>query len=147
MEFETIRSRRDPACWLPLVVVLTALIPLALWAHSWTEGYRARLEALAREDARAAALLAEQMIWQIGWIVFGFTLVVGVLLIRYFQLALREGRLPPSGLWSLGSHRAVVGRSARRRARLGLGVTVILPLAGVGFLISSYRLIELLRPG
>lgn len=146
MEFETIRSRRDPACWLPLVVVLAALIPLAVWARAWMEGYRERLEALAREDVAAAALLAERMLWEVGWIACGFTLVAGVVLIRYFQLALREGRLPPSGLWSLGAYRALVGRSARRRARLGLGISVMLPVAGVGFLISVCRLIELLHP-
>ena len=68
-------------------------------------------------------------------------------LFRYFQLGCREGRLPPSGWWSFGALRAIVGGKAHRMSRFGLVLTVIVLAAAICFGLAVERLIHLIEAG
>ena len=131
MTWQTIRSWRDPAFWLPLASAVCLVLVLAVGAHSWTRGYLQELQSLGVSDPRAAAAAAERGLRVLGQAVFGFTLAFGALFFRYFQLGFRQQRLPPCGWWSLGARRAVVGSSARRLSRMGVALSLVLPIAGV----------------
>lgn len=141
MPWVTIRSRRAPAFWAPIVVVLLAVLPLGVWAQSWVTAYIRHLEALRTSDPIAARVAAEQALRLFGWGTCGFVLVIAVVFARYFWLGLRQERLPPAGWWSLGAYRAATGATAERLARAGLVVAFLLALFGVGSVFLVIRLI------
>src|SRR5262245_4521884 len=144
MEWQTIRSWRDPGFWLPLASALLLVLALALGSDLWVRHYIQRLQSLHASDPHAAAAAAERGLRLLGRVVCGFSLVSAALLARYFQLGLREQRLPPSGWWSLGARRAAVGASARSLSVVGLGLSVLLALAGVGCLLAMRHLLGVL---
>ena len=144
MERQTIRSWRDPAFWLPLACALPLIVALGLAAHGWVPRYIHDLESLRDTQPEVAAAAAERALRLLGRGICGFSLATALLLSRYFQLALREERLPPSGWWSLGARRIVVGSGARSLARFGLGLALSLALAGVGCLLAVRHLLEIL---
>ena len=131
MKWQTIRSWRDPGFWLPLASAVCVVLVLGVVAQSWTRGYLQELRLLGVSDPRAAAAAAERGLLVLGQAVFGFTLVFGALFFRYFQLGFRQQRLPPCGWWSLGARRALLGSYALRFSRIGLALSLVLPIAGV----------------
>jgi membrane protein required for beta-lactamase induction len=139
MEWIVLRSRRDVSFWLPVLLAVVALVALAIAAQLWTPAYLARLEALRAADPDAAAASAESALRTMGALVCGFTLLVAAVLFRYFQLGRREGRVPPSGWWSVGAHRAMVGATARRFCLAGMALSLGMGLCGVGFLLTVRR--------
>jgi hypothetical protein len=141
MEWQTIRSARDPRFWLPLASALLLAPLLGLAAQLWTRAYLHELYALRASNPPAAVAAAEQGLRALGQIVCGFSLLSSALLFRYFQLGSRQHRLPPSGWWSLGARRIAVGPGARRLCRLGVGLSFLLAAAGVGLLIAVHQLL------
>jgi hypothetical protein len=77
-----------------------------------------------------------------GWFATGSTLLVSILLARGCQLGLREGRIPPSGWWSLGAHRVAIGATALCVGRAGLVLAGLLALLGVATGILFEHLID-----
>jgi hypothetical protein len=141
MPWVTIRSRRAPACWAPIAVVLVVVVPLGVRAQSWVTEYLRRLEAIRESDPVAARVAAEQALRTFGWLSCGFVLVIATVFARYFWLGLRQERLPPAGWWSLGAYRAATGATAERIARAGLVLALLLALLGVGSVFLVMRLI------
>ena len=144
MAWVSIRSRRDPAFWGPLALALLVAPLLGLGAHLWVTGHIRDLQVLADSEPRAARAAAEHTLRGLSWLVGGFCLVSSALLGRYFQLSLRQGRLPPHGWWSLGAHRAATGTTARRLASLGLGLAAVVGLLGIVTVFLVEHLIEAL---
>ena len=131
MEWQTIRSWRDPGFWLPVASAACLVLGLGVAAQYWTRTYLQELQSLGVSDPRATAAAAERGLLFIGQSVFGFTLVSGALFFRYFQLGYREQRLPPDGWWSLGVRRVASGSGVRRLSRVGLVLSLLLPIAGL----------------
>jgi hypothetical protein len=146
MEWQTIRSRRDPSFWVPVAVALLLIPMLSLGARFWTQSYLQGLESLHASDPAAATAAAEQGLRRMGEGVCAFALLSSAFLFRYFQLGFREHRLPPAGWWSLGMRRAVVGPGARRLCRVGLALSVLLAAAGVGCFLMVRHLVAALGP-
>ena len=142
MEWQTIRSWQDRGFWLPLAGALLLVAMIGLSAQWWAHRYLQGLESLRASSPEAAAAAAERGLRLLGQTVCGFSLASAALLFRYFQLGLREQRLPPSGWWSLGARRMAVGPGARGLCRLGLGLSLLLALAGVGTLLAVRQLLE-----
>lgn len=105
------------------------------------------LKALAKTDPVKAAEVARDVLGSIGIWICGESILFGLFLFRYFQFGLSQGRLPPAGLWSLGASQATVGRRAKQMSRIGLALSLILPVAGVGLLVAIWELISLLEKG
>ena len=137
-----LRARRAPAFWVPFAVVFPAALALGVLAQLWATDHIRHLQALAQSDPQAARAAAEHTLRGMGAFVGCFSLLVSTLLARYFQLGLRQGRLPPRGWWSLGAHRAATGTMARRLGRAGLGLSVLLALLGITTFLLVNRLIE-----
>ena len=144
MEWQTIRSWRDRGFWLPLVCALVLILSLALGGDLWVRRYIQELQFLRAADPEAAAVAAERGLRLLGQAVAGFSLACSALFARYFQLGLREQRLPPSGWWSLGTRRAAVGPRVRTLSFFGLGLSALLAAAGVGCLVAVRHLLEVL---
>lgn len=136
MEWQTIRSWRDPGFWLPVASTVCLVFGFGVAAQFWTHSYLQKLQSLGVSDPAAGAAAAERGLRLVGQAVFGFTLVTGAVFFRYFQLGVRQQQLPPSGWWSLGARRVAVGSGARWLARLGLVVSLLLPAAGLGCLLA-----------
>jgi hypothetical protein len=144
MEWQNLRSWHDRGFWLPVACALLLVSALAWLGHLWTRDYLEELRGLRGSDPEAAAAAAEHGLRFLGQVVCGFSVASAALLARYFQLGLREQRLPPSGWWSLGARRAVVGHGARSLSRFGLGLTVLLAAAGIGCVLAIRHLLEIL---
>jgi hypothetical protein len=144
MERQILRSWRDPRFWLPLTGALGIALAVALLGRLWLLHPLEKLELLRASDPEAAAVAARRGLRVLGWGTCAFAWASAALLARYFQLGLREQRLPPSGWWSLGALRAVVGPQARTRSRFGLGLCGVLAAAGVGCVFAVERLIAVL---
>ena len=142
METIRLRSRRDPSFWVPLAVAVAILISAGLAAHSWTAAYLEQLQVLAKVDSAAALQETVYTLKILGILFFAFAAITGVLMFRFFQLGLAQGRLPPAGVWSIGAYRAVVGRWARIMSQIGIGLNLILPAAGIG---SFLHILELIK--
>jgi hypothetical protein len=138
-----IRSGRDPAFWVPLVVSVLVMVPAAGGVYLWANYCMEYLKALTETDPVKAAEEARDVLSSIGIWVCGASVLLGLFLFRYFQLSLSQGRLPPDGLWSLGAYQATVGPRAKLMCRIGMGVSLILPVAGAGLLVAIWRLISL----
>jgi hypothetical protein len=144
MEWQTIRSWRDRGFWLPLVGSLLFVSAVAGSTQLWAHRHIQELQSLRASSPEAAAAAAQRALRLLGQTVCGFSLGVAALLFRYFQLGLREQRLPPSGWWSLGARRVVVGPGARCLCRLGFALSLVLAAAGVGCLLVVQHLLETL---
>jgi len=147
MAWVSIRSRRAPAFWAPIAVALVLALLLGVCAQLWVTDHIRGLQALAGSDPQAARAAAERMLRGLGWFLGGFFLLSSALLVRYFQLGLRHGRLPAPGWWSLGAHRAATGATAQRLGRVGLGLSVALGLLGIALVVLVDHLIESLLAG
>jgi hypothetical protein len=147
MPWIPLRSKRDPAFWVPLVLALLFVLVLGIGAQRWATGHLLDLQAAAERDPRSAAAGAERTLRNLSWTVGGFCLLNAVLLARHCQLGLRQGRLPPRGWWSLGAHRMAVGPTADRLGRVGLLLALVLGLVGIVIMFLFDRLIDSLVAG
>ncbi len=145
MPWVQIRSRRDPAFWLPILVILAVLVPLAIGAHFALQARADELVARAATHPERALPEALDFGRAFGWTIAGLTAAIGVALLHYFQLGLRHGRLPPDGWWSLGAFRVAVGETALRIARFGRVIAVLLIAASFGLLLSIERLLDVVE--
>ena len=142
MAWVSIRSRRAPAFWAPLVVALLVVLLLGLCAQLWVTDHIRHLQAFAKSEPKEAGAVAELTLRGLGWFTGGFCLLSSALLVRYFQLGLRQGRVPPHGWWSLGAHRAATGTTAQRVGRVGLWLAILLGLLGIASMFLVNHLIE-----
>lgn len=147
MAWDSIRSRRDPAFWVPLVGTVMLALLVGLLAQHWSDAHLASLRTIAASDPEAAVRAFERTLRALAWSAGGFSAVAAGLLARFSQLGLREGRVPPAGLWSLGAHRMATGTTAQRLGRAGLLLAVLLALSGLALVIQAERLIATLAPG
>lgn len=142
-----IRSPRDPGFWLPVVLVLIVLLPLAIAVYVQMTDYIAELETLAAADPEAALARAAAFLRRAVW---GMCVLLGAFCLyffRYSQLGRREGRLPPSGWWSFGALHAVVGERAQRIGRFGQWLAAALLIATIGFGLAVEHLARLIETG
>lgn len=147
MDYVKLRSRRDPAFWLPLVLSVVVLAPLVFGAYGLLTSLLDNLEALASSDPEAARVEAIRILRLSAWSLCAIMVLFCAYLYRYFQLGRREGRLPPSGWWSLGAFRAMVGRRARRMCQFGLVLSGVLLAAAIGLVLAVEHLIGLIEGG
>jgi len=147
MEWQTIRSSRDRAFWLPIASAAVLIVALGVAVQLGAPRYLEALQSLQASDPARAAAAAERDLRLFGWLVCAFSLVSAAFLARYFELGFQEERLPPTGWWSLGARRAMVGPGVRSLSRLGLCLAVLLALAGVGCLLAIHHLLEVLSRG
>ena len=145
MTWIRLRSRRDPAVWLPVCLVLLVLIPLAAWIQVWMSAWVEALNDTASSEPERAVAEAVQMIRLCEVALCVSSVLFAVFLFRFFQLGLRESRLPPSGWWSYGAWRAMVGPKASRMSRFGIAFTLLLPVsAAATVVVIEYLLLALL---
>jgi hypothetical protein len=142
-----LRSRRDPAVWLPILIVTLVMVALAAWAQSWMSGWMGAVEATADSDPERAIVEATRLIRLCEAALLASSVAFAVFLARFFQLGLREARLPPSGWWSLGAWQAVVGDQAQRMSRLGLGLTLLLLIATAAMVLAIEVLLRAILAG
>ncbi|MEN8159221.1 MAG: hypothetical protein ABFS41_04010 [Myxococcota bacterium] len=145
MPWSTIRSRRDPAFWLPIVAIVVVLVPAVIWTHFWLQARADELLERAAADPEQGLAEAIAFARTLGWLLAGVTAAIGLALLHYFQLGLQHGRLPPPGWWSLGAFRVAVGDTARRMARFGRVVAVVLIAASLGLGLAVEHLIDVVE--
>ena len=143
----TIRSRRDPAYWLPILLVIGILVPLALLLFHWMDDAQIELERLLESDPQQARERIMHFLRYAIYSAITLLLLFCVLMWRFFQLARRQQRLPPEGWWSLGAYRARVGESARRLALVGMWLAAILAGLGVGLVLLIEQLVIVMFSG
>jgi hypothetical protein len=117
---------------------------MAFWVHVWMSGWLDSLRAIASSDPEAARAEALRALRLLEWASFAVLSLLSAFLFRYFQLGLREGRLPPSGWWSLGAYRLAVGRTARRMSKFGLVLSAVLLTAAIGFVLAIEHLLQVI---
>ena len=140
-----IRSWRDRGFWLPIACAALLVFVLTWSGDLWTRRYLQGLQELRTSDPASATAAADLGLRVLAWTVCGFALGCAALLARYFQLGLREQRLPPAGWWSLGARKAAVGPGTRALCRFGLGLALVIATAGIGCLVAMGNLLEALR--
>ena len=114
-----------------------------LWLSAWLEA----INHTARSDPERAVAEAVRLIRLCEVALCVSSGVFALFLARFFQLGLREARLPPSGWWSLGAWRAVVGPSAQRMSRIGLTSSLFLLALSVGAVLVIESLLRALLSG
>jgi hypothetical protein len=117
---------------------------MAFWTHAWASGWLDSLRATASSDPEIARVEALRVLRLLEWVFCGVSSVFSAFLFRYFQLGLREERLPPSGWWSIGAYRLAVGSTARRMSKFGLVLSVVLLTAAIGFVLAVEYLIRVI---
>lgn len=142
-----LRSRREPGVWVPLLAIALLLVPLAVVVQTWLSEWLAHLRELAISDASAAEAEAIRVLRLVAWSLCALTAGFSAYLFRYFQLGGREDRLPPSGWWSFGAVRALVGPQVRRVSQFGLVLSLVLLAAAVGLALSVEHLVCLVEAG
>lgn len=148
MPWIQLRSRRDPAVWLPPVLVVVVLVPLAFLIYARMSDWSARVTELADTDPEAAWDQTVQGLRLGSWVMIAVIVGFGAYLFRYFQLGRREARLPPSGRWwSFGAYRALVGPDAQRRSQFGIVIASLLLAVAIGLLVLVELLIRMLDAG
>lgn len=148
MTWIRLRSPWDPVVWLPLVLVPLVLAALVAWAQASVAGWQEALNDSMSSDPERAVAEATRMIRLCEAALCASSLLSAAFLYRFFTLGLREGRLPPSGWWSIGAWRMIIGPKARRMSRMGLAFTLLLPVtAVVTVLVVEYLLWALLAGG
>ncbi|NIS07159.1 MAG: hypothetical protein GWN21_18285 [Gammaproteobacteria bacterium] len=147
MDSIELRSRRDPAFWIPLLLSILLLLGFMLAGEAYLSQWLEHLQELASSDPEAAESEVVRILRPATWLfclaMFGFC----AYLMRYFQLGLREGRIPPSGWWSFGALRAIAGPKARRMSRVGLVVSALLLIATLGLVFAVEHMIRVIEAG
>ena len=137
-----IRSRRDPAFWAPLLVTIIITTSFFLWAQAYTTEF---LETI-NSNTLSADQSASQLILHLRIVVWSFSaifIIFSALNFRYFKTGIHEERLPPSGWWSLGAWRAIVGPRVKRLAPLGYAFSLLLFITALGLAIAvEYFLLQ-----
>ncbi len=147
MNSQKLRSPRDPEFWIPLAIALALVLALAVGVWVWMGDFNERMRALAVTDPGAALDQTLSVLRLATLILCVLLAAFGIYFFRYCQLGYRQGRLPPSGWWSYGALRAIVGDRARRMARLGQILAVVLLLASIGFGLAVDNLVRLMQSG
>lgn len=147
MDWIELRSRRDPAVWLPPLLVTVVLGVFAVWAFGELDTWRDGLRESAARDPDLAAARAVDAIRACEVALLAVSLAFGAFLRRFFALGLREARLPPSGWWSFGAWRARVGPAAQRVCRQGLWLAWLLPGSAVLLIVVLELLLRSLAAG
>ncbi len=147
MTWVQLRSRRDPAFWAPLLLAILLLVPSAFWAHLWVSGWLDSLRETASSDPEVARSEALRVLRLLEFAFGAVSSVLSAFLFRYFQLGLRESRLPPSGWWSFGAYRVAVGPTALRMSKFGLVLSVVLLSATIGFVLAVEYLRRVILAG
>lgn len=130
-EWVPIRSRRDPAFWAPLLMTVLITTSLFLVVHNHITDL---IESINSSTLPLSTFM-DQLIFYLRVLVwsFGILLVIfSALNAKFFKTGLLEGRLPPSGWWSLGAWRAAVGPGIKRMAKFGYAVSLLLLITGIG---------------
>lgn len=137
-----IRSRRDPAFWAPLLVTVIITTALFLWAQAYTTEF---LETI-NSNTLSTAQSASQLILHLRIVTWSFSailIILSALNFRYFKTGIQEERLPPTGWWSLGAWRAIVGPRVKRLASLGYAFSLLLFITAFGLAIAvEYFLLQ-----
>ena len=120
------RSRRDPEFWAPLLAIALAITIVGLCAHVWAGQRIESLTRLAEQDPRTALDEALQLLRLSTWAFASALASIALLQVHYFRIGREQGRLPPAGWWSLGTHRYLVGPSVDRVARWGTAIAWLL---------------------
>jgi hypothetical protein len=102
------------------LLVALVLVAGVAWAQVWFSTWLENLNATAASDPERAVHEAAQIIRLCEVALSASSVVFAAFFYRFFQLGLRESRIPPSGWWSFGAWRARVGPEARRMSQLGL---------------------------
>ncbi|MDT8320607.1 MAG: hypothetical protein RQ826_08785 [Xanthomonadales bacterium] len=123
------------------------LVPLVFGVYIFLPGWIKELGILASSDPEAARDEAIRRLRLSAWSFCIVMFVFCVYFFRYCQLGRREGRLPPSGWWSLGALRAIVGPKARRMSEVGLVLSAVLLAASIGFGFAVEHLVRLIERG
>ena len=130
-EWVPIRSRRDPAFWAPLLMTVLILTSLFLFAHT----HITDLIETINSSTLPLSTFMDQLILYLRILIWSFGIILMIfsaLNAKYFKTGLLEGRLPPSGWWSLGAWRAAVGPGVERMAKFGYAVSLLLLITGIG---------------
>jgi hypothetical protein len=127
---------------LPYAAAGAAVLAAALWLQQWLGAQLGALDGLAASDPDAAQRGAEVLLRAAFRSVAAFALGAAVLFAHGGQLALRERRIPPRGLWSLWGPRLVTGPAARRHAIAVLVLAACLAAASVATLALGGRLVS-----
>ncbi len=147
MTWVQLRSRRDPAVWVPLLVVLLIACGLAFAGQQWLDEWQRAFDARAEQDPESAIAEAVQLLRLCEVSLLVVSAGMGAFLFRFFQLGLREARIPPSGWWSLGAWRARVGPPAEWISRIGLFAALALPVSAIAIVWLLERLVRSLLQG
>jgi hypothetical protein len=137
-----IRSRRDPAFWAPLLVTVIITTALFLWAQAYTTEFFETINS----NTLSADQTANQLILHVRIVVWSFSailIIFSALNFRCFKVGIQEGRLPPTGWWSLGAWRAIVGPRVKRIAPFGYAISLLLFITAFGLAIAvEYFLLQ-----
>ena len=136
VEWSRIRSKKDPAFWAPLLLTVLIATSLFVWAYDHTENLLVSVDLQGLSEAeilKKLILEARIIVWSFG----ALLIVTSVIMFRCFNLGVRESRFPPSGLWSLGSWRAIVGPRVKQLAFVGYALSLLLFIMGFGLLAST----------
>jgi hypothetical protein len=117
------------------LLVIAGAIALGLALQHVLAARLEAIQALAREDVRAARAELATLLGVVGTLVFGSTASTGIGMILACRKALETGRFPPPGAWSWGAARIATGPRARTLARVGMALAaaiVALSAAGGG---------------
>ena len=137
-----IRSRWDPAFWAPLLLTVLVVTPLFIWAHDYTSEFVDNINASTLSDPETSNQLI-LCIRLIVWPFIAILIIFSILNFRFLKAGAQEGRLPPSGWWSLGAWRAIVGPRVKRMAPLGYAISLLLFITGIGLaIVVEYFLLQ-----
>jgi hypothetical protein len=125
--------QRGARFWTSRVLLLGGALGLGLVLQQLLSDRLAAIQALSRHDVVQARRELAFVLRAAAIGVFGWTGLVGVMMIACCRRAVAAGRFPPPGPWSWGAMRVVTGARALTLARLGraLGYALVLcSLAG-----------------
>ena len=131
-----IRSRKHPAFWAPLLLTVLIATFLFVWAYDHTDNLLVSVNSKGLSDDEIIKVLILE-IRTIVWTFGALLIVISVILYKCFSLGVTESRFPPSGLWSLGSWRAIVGPRVKKLALVGYALSLSLFLMGFGLISSA----------
>ena len=131
MTSPAVQGSRRPRSRATLCAAVALAVLLGLALQHVLRTRLDEIQSLASHDViRARAELAGILqIVAVG--VFGTTGALGVAIFLSSRRAFWEERFPPSGAWSWSAPRVVTGPQARRMARIGMGLALVLVLASL----------------
>ena len=130
-EWVPIRSRLDPAFWAPLLMTVLITTSMFLFAHN----HITDLVETINSSTLPVSEFMDQIVLYLRILVWSFGIILVIfsaLNAKYFKTGLLEGRLPPSGWWSLGAWRVAVGPGVKRMAKFGYAISLLLLITGIG---------------